>query len=323
MKKLLLVVLAWVIAGTAMAWEPVGTVRVIVGYGPGSLSEHVARQIILAIEKNNPKVSFVIENYPGNNGMTAMNYFAEQTPNGYALLSAAQEATFIAAPNAPNNRIKVDPMNYTMVSAIATQPTLFVVPANSKLNTVPELVAHLKNSNNKFNIGLSGSTKLLIYGYLVDSLKLSPDQVQMISYRSPADVAMGVARGELDMALLEYGVVGAMIGSRVKIIGYTGNKKIPSFENISLVKDSIPGLTMGVTYSLFLPPGTPVEIANWYATQIHLALKTPDLKKFMESSPGMTVSAESQGPENYLNSTMAMKKSWDHVAKKVLQEVKE
>ena len=152
MKKLLLVVLAWVIAGTAMAWEPVGTVRVIVGYGPGSLSEHVARQIILAIEKNNPKVSFAIENYPGNNGMTAMNYFAEQTPNGYALLSAAQEATFVAAPNAPSNRIKVDPMNYTMVSAIATQPTLFVVPANSKLNTMPELVAHLKNSNNKFNL---------------------------------------------------------------------------------------------------------------------------------------------------------------------------
>ena len=323
MKKLLLVVLAWVIAGTAMAWEPVGTVRVIVGYGPGSLSEHVARQIILAIEKNNPKVSFAIENYPGNNGMTAMNYFAEQTPNGYALLSAAQEATFVAAPNAPSNRIKVDPMNYTMVSAIATQPTLFVVPANSKLNTMPELVAHLKNSNNKFNIGLSGSTKLLIYGYLVDSLKLSPDQVQMISYRSPADVAMGVARGELDMALLEYGVVGAMIGSRVKIIGYTGNKKIPSFENISLVKDSIPGLTMGITYSLFLPPGTPVEIANWYARQIQLALKTPDLKKFIESSPGMTVSVEAQDPENYLNSTMAMKKSWDRIAKKVLQEAKE
>ena len=323
MKKLLLTFLVCVVAGAAMAWEPVGPVRVIVGYGPGSLSEHVARQVILAIEKNNPKVSFVIENYPGNNGMTAMNYFAEQLPNGYALLSAGQEATFIAAPNVPNNRIKVDPMNYTMVSTITTQPTLFVVPFNSKLNSMPELVAYLKNPNNKFNIGFSGSTKLLIYGYLLDNLKLPADRVQMISYRSPADAALAVARGELDLALIEYGVASPLLGTRAKIIGYAGNKKIPGFDNISVVKDSIPGLVMGVTYSLFLPPNTPAEIANWYAAQIQLALKSTDFKKFMESSPGMTVSAESLGPENYYYSTLTMKKSWDHVAKKVLQEVKE
>jgi tripartite-type tricarboxylate transporter receptor subunit TctC len=318
LKYVVAAVLAVVFASSALAWEPPSVVKVVVGQSPGGGNEYAMRGVAPVIEKENPKVSFIIDHKPGLDNVVAMNHFAQQKPNGHTLLVVNQETGFIAAPIAYKNQLQLDPMNYTFVTTIAKAPLAFIVPIDSPFKTVPQLLAHLKNNQTKFNIGLSGSVNLLTYSYFTNKLQLSTDRIQSIRYQSPTAASIAVASKELDMAIVPISVPRPMVGSKLRILAHTGSRPIPGIEDVALMKDYVDGLEINASWSVFLPPGTPANIVKWYADQFQKALASEQTKEYF-SAGWATIDTTALGPQGLTASISKLKKTWLETARQVLK----
>jgi tripartite-type tricarboxylate transporter receptor subunit TctC len=306
------------VVNLAFAWQPTGPIKVIVGQAPGGGNELAMRGVGAIIEKTQP-VNFLIENHPGLDNVVAMNHFAGQKPDGQTLLVTAIETSFVAAPVAYRSNIKVDPNEYVPVTMLAQAPMAFVVPINSPIKNIPDLLAHLKNKPQKFNVGLSGSTNLLAYQYFVTKLKLDPVAVQPIRYNSPSAAVLGVANSDLDMAIVSISSTKALAGTKVRLLAHTGELPIADLPDVPLMKNYVPGLIIHASWAVFLPPKTPPAVAEWYAVQFKQALNTTQARAYFYTN-WATINPKAMGPAGLSNNITTLRQQWNKSAEAVLRD---
>lgn len=319
-KILFCILLAFVtFINSAFAWSPPSIIKVVVGQSPGGGNEFAFRGINTLLENNNPGVNFIIEHHPGLDNVVAMNYFADQKPDGRTMMVVVQATGFVAAPVAYKSKLRVDPMSYTFVSALAQSPMALIVPSGSEIKTVPQLIARLKDTRAQYNIGISGSINLLTYSYLVDRLAVDTARVKSINFNSPTEASVAVAGGHIDMAIVPLSVPKPLIdGGKVRLLAHTGSTAITGV-SAALMKDHVPGLAIDATWSAFLPPNTPADIVEWYRMALTKALSAPEAQRYYESS-WATINKSAQGPDGLARSINALRTTWLPVANKVMSE---
>jgi len=316
-----MIILFCLLSQKSYAWEPNFTfIKVIVGQSPGGGNEFAFRGIQKQLESNNPNIKFLVEHHPGSDNVVAMNYFANSQPNGESILVVVQASGFVAAPVAYEAELKVNPMTYTFVTPIAKSPMAFIVSADSKFKTVPELISYLKNKNNKFNIGSSGNINLLTYHYFLNKLRVTTEQAQVVQYQSPMEASVAVASKEIDMAIVPLSVPKSLIESgKIRLLAHTGSSKIAGLENIELMKDYVDGLEIEATWSIFLPPNTPKEILDWYVKEFVKSINSLDAKKYYETNWSQP-SYQSLGPAGLEKEIKELRKHWLPIAQTVLKK---
>lgn len=321
MLRIFLIILFCFFFQKSHAWEPnFNFIKVIVGQSPGGGNEFAFRGIQQQLEKRNQRKKFLIEHHPGSDNVVAMNYFAKLKPNGEYVLIVVQASGFVAAPVAYASELLVDPMKYTFVTTIARSPMAFIVSADSKINTVPVLISHLKNKNNKFNIGSSGNINLLTYHYFLKELGVLPEQAQLIQYQSPTEASVAVASREIDMAIVPLAVPKSLISAgKIRLLAHTGSSKINGIENIELIKDHVNGLEIEATWSVFLPPNTPKEIKDWYVKEFSAAINDDDAKKYFETNWSQ-VSSTTIGPSGLHTEIIELRKRWLPIAYSIFKK---
>ena len=309
-------------ATATWAWSPPSTVKVIVGQSPGGGNEFAFRGIQPILEKNAPPVNFVFEHRPGMDNVIAMNHFSSQPADGSAILVVVQATGFVTAPVAYKSFLKTDPMSYSFVTTLARAPMAFVVRDTSEFKTVPQLLAHLKKSGAKFNIGISGGINLLAYSYLVDQLGVSQDAVQKINFKSPTEASVAVAGGQVDMAIVPMSVPKPLIDAgKVRILAHTGSAPVPGLESVALMRDHMPKFVLESAWSVFLPPGTPKHITDWYVRMTLQALRDPAARQYYATN-WATIDSATLGPDGLANSISALRGNWLPIAQRVLKEEK-
>jgi tripartite-type tricarboxylate transporter receptor subunit TctC len=309
------------IATATWAWTPPSTVKVIVGQSPGGGNEFAFRGIQPILEKST-SVNFLFDHKPGSDNVVAMNHFATQPADGTNILVVVQATGFVTAPVAYKSMLKIDPMSYSFVSTLARAPMAFVVRDNSGFKTVPQLLFHLRKSGTKFNIGISGGINLLAYNYFVDQLGVSQDMVQKINFKSPTEATVAVAGGQVDMAIVPMSVPKPLIDAgKVRILAHTGSSPVVGQESVALMRDHMPKFVLESAWSVFLPPGTPKHITDWYVKMILQALKDPAARQYYTTN-WATVDPATLGPDGLTNSISALKNTWLPIAQRVLKEEK-
>lgn len=319
MFKILLSCLIAIISSSVLAWQPSGPIRVIVGQGPGGGHEMAMRGVVPVLEKNNPGVTFVFENRPGMDSVIAMNYFAEQKPDGQTIFVTAPETSIINAPITYKSQLRTDPNKYVPVTMLGQGPLAFIVPIDSPINTVAELIKYLKSNPNKFNVGLSGGTNLLVYSYFVKKLKLENKKIQVVNYNSPTAAAVNVASKDLDMAVVNLGSVKSLVGTKIKILAHTANAPVQGLEEVPLMKQYVPRLVCNISWSVFLPPNTPSDVQAWYEEKLKQSLGSAEVKGYFYNnwSHPNTSATGSRALTNYIRE---LKTQWLPLANQVLIE---
>jgi tripartite-type tricarboxylate transporter receptor subunit TctC len=317
-KSFLMLVLGLLMLNVCSAWQPPSVVRVIVGQGPGGGNEWAFRTISTVLERNNPGTKFIFDHKPGLDSVVAMNHFAEQKPDGSSIIVIVQATGFVAAPIAHRSQLQADPMRFGFVSTLAKSPLALVVPSNSKLQTVPDLIAYLKNEKNTVNIGISGGINLLAYHYLLEKLTVSPQRVQAIRFNSPTENSVAAASGTVDISIVPMSVPKTLIDAgRVRLLAHTGFGPIAGAESVPLVKDHVLGLSIDNAWSVFLPPGTPGEIVKWYSETIVQALQDSEVKRTYENNWAV-IDRSTLGTAGLANSIESLRKNWLPTAVRVL-----
>src|SRR6185295_12671424 len=151
MKRLFAALFATLLAGPAGAADPV---KVIVPFAAGGPVDALAR--ILAAELS-PRLQsdVVVENLGGAGGLLAVERAANAPADGRTVLFASVGAFVIT------NALKPKPgyeqlKTFAPIARVGAAPTLFIVKADSPIQSLPDLIAKAK-AGEKLSYGSAGN----------------------------------------------------------------------------------------------------------------------------------------------------------------------
>ena len=174
---------------------PNQSIRMVVPYPPGGPTDITARVVAAEMSKTIGQ-SVVIDNRPGASGMIGSEMVTKAAPDGYTLLANA--SIHVINPSVyPDMRFDAI-KDFTPITLLAQVPLVLVVPANSPIKSVKDLVEFAKANPGKVNFGSAGSASA--QHLAGESFKIAAGiQMQHIPYKGSAPALTDLAGGQLQL----------------------------------------------------------------------------------------------------------------------------
>jgi tripartite-type tricarboxylate transporter receptor subunit TctC len=276
----------------ARADYPERQITMIVCFPAGGGTDIAARLINTQLGEALGK-PVIIENRGGAGGNIGITAAARAAGDGYTLLVCS--SAYVVNPSL-YAQATYDPFkDFLPVMVIGASPNALVVPAQSEIKTLPELIAKAKANPGKLNWTSPGAgTTPYLAG---EVLKLrSGISMQHIPFAGAGPATTAVLAGQVDMYTANIGSLMALIDAgKVRPIAVTSKQRwadlpnVPSFEELG-VKDAESDTFQGI----YTPAGTPQPVIDRLVKELTAILARPDVKeKFVKA--GLPVVAE--GPE--------------------------
>jgi tripartite-type tricarboxylate transporter receptor subunit TctC len=232
----------------------------------------------------------IVENRGGAGGSIGTAAVARAAPDGYTLLACS--SAFVVNPSLYSNAA-YDPLkDFEPVMAIGASPNVFVLPPQSELKTMPELIAKAKASPGKLNWTSPGAGTTPHLAGEVLQLRTGTNMLH-IPFTGAGPATTAVLGGQVDMYTANLGSVSALIdGGKVRPIAMTSAARWPELPDVPTlgelgIKDAVSDTFQGV----FAPAGTPKLIVERLAKELTAILARPDIReKFAKA--GLPVVAE-------------------------------
>lgn len=281
----LLIASAFILPTLSHAWEPTKTVNVTVGFGPGSGNEVSFRGVSSIIERSNPKIKFNIENRPGADGVVAMNEFISKPSDGHSVYIPSHQGIWVTADVFQKDvkKFTLDDFEYTV--SIAKSPLAIIAPANSPVNTVPELLDLIKNTKKPVTFAAGSGAHKLAFVYMMNKTGANQDLVKTANYKGPLQAGQDVAGGFVEFGIIPTAIANTLVQTgKVKFIALCSEQKLRKLPNVPLMHDYVPGMNVYAGWGIILPKGTPKVIVEWYTTEFAKAIRSPEAQKFFDDN---------------------------------------
>jgi tripartite-type tricarboxylate transporter receptor subunit TctC len=276
----------------ARADYPERQITMIVCFPAGGGTDIAARLINTQLGEALGK-PVIIENRGGAGGNIGITAAARAGGDGYTLLVCS--SAYVVNPSL-YAQATYDPFkDFLPVMVIGASPNALVVPAQSEIKTLPELIAKAKANPGKLNWTSPGAgTTPYLAG---EVLKLRTGiSMQHIPFAGAGPATTAVLAGQVDMYTANIGSLMALIDAgKVRPIAVTSKQRwadlpdVPSFEELG-VKDAESDTFQGI----YAPAGTPRPVIDRLVKELTAILGRPDVKeKFVKA--GLPVVAE--GPD--------------------------
>jgi len=237
----------------------------------------------------------IIENRGGAGGSIGTGVVARAPADGYTLLACS--SAFVVNPSLYAN-VPYDPFkDFVPIMVIGASPNVFVVPAQSKIQTMRELIAQAKANPGKMNWTSPGvGTTPQLAGELL-KIKAGIDMVH-IPYAGAGPANTAVLAGLVDMYTANYGsLTGLLSGGKVRPIAVTSKKRWPDLPDTPTLDElGIKDAESDTFQALFAPAGTPKPVIDRLAKEIGKILADPEIQE-KYAKLGLPVLAE--GPDAF------------------------
>jgi tripartite-type tricarboxylate transporter receptor subunit TctC len=263
--------------GYAQSAWPNRPLRIIVPFGPGGASDILARLLAKELtEKLGQPV--IVENKPGAGGTIGADLVAKSPPDGYTLLLADSSVVMTFPSLYPN--LPYAAKDLLPVANIATFGLILIAPANSKYNSLAEIVAADKATPGKLNMASpgSGSSNHLT---LEKFNAAAGTKIVHIPYKGTGPALNDLVGGQVDLTLASGAASKPLIdGGKVKAIAVTSIKRNALLPTVPTFAESgYPGFESIAGQGLFVAAGTPREIVTRLNTEVNAIIGTPALQE--------------------------------------------
>jgi tripartite-type tricarboxylate transporter receptor subunit TctC len=276
----------------ARAEYPERQITVIACFPAGGGTDIAARLINVPLGEALGK-PVIVENRGGAGGNIGIAAAARAGGDGYTLLVCS--SAYVVNPSLYAQATYDPYKDFVPVMVIGASPNVFVVPAQSDIKTMPELIARAKASPGKLNWTSPGAgTTPYLAG---EVLKLRTGiNILHIPFTGAGPATTAVLAGQVDLYTANIGSVAALIDAgKVRPIAVTSRERwpdlptVPSLEELG-IKDAVSDTFQGI----YAPAGTPQPVIDRLAKELTSILNRPDIReKFVKA--GLPVVAE--GPE--------------------------
>ena len=289
MKRMLQVLIAaalvaWlaILPGTASAQQyPASTIRIVIGFGPGSTVDIVARLIGRHIEQKLGQ-PVVVESRPGNGSMIAAQAVSRAPKDGYTLFISTVANTLNPARTKSNFNLGKD---LQPVALLAVVPNLMVAHPSVPASNVKELMALAKAKPETLTFGTSGAGTA---SHLAVELfnKSAGTKIVAVHYQGGSNqVLTDLLTGRITMAFnVAVTLAPHVKRGALKAIAVAQPNRAGILPDVpTLAESGMPGVDAGIWVGLMAPPGTPPEIVNKLSGAANEALKTEAVKKVLDT----------------------------------------
>lgn len=290
---------------------PNQAIRMVVPYPPGGPTDITARVVAAEMSKTIGQ-SVVIDNRPGASGMIGSEMVTKATPDGYTLLANA--SIHVINPSVyPDMRFDAI-KDFTPITQLAQVPLVLVVPANSPIKSVKDLVEYAKANPGKVNFGSAGSASA--QHLAGESFKIAAGiQMQHIPYKGSAPALTDLAGGQLQLMFDSMPSATPMINSgKLRAIAVTTTVRAKARPDLPTIAESgFPGFDISTWYAYWAPKGTPVDIIEKLAASAAQALKNPEVIAKYEAMGAEPVGST---PAQFAAYVESEAKKWNDIVKK-------
>lgn len=269
-------VLASAVAAAQEAY-PNKPVHLVVPFTPGGVTDLLARAIgeKLTTRLRQP---VLVENRSGGGTVIASDYVAKAPADGYTIMLAASSLS-----TAPLIYPKVgyDPVkSFAAITLVAAVPHVLVVPANSPIKSVKELIAYAKDHPGKLSYGSVGTgTSNHLEGELLKNM--ANIFMVHIPYRGSAPALTDVMAGQVDVMFDPIASTGPFIkAGKLRALAISTSKRSPAMPDLPTVAESgLPGYEAVPWLGLVAPVGTPSAIVDRLNKEVTAIMEEPEMKE--------------------------------------------
>ena len=288
---------------------PIKSIKIIVPFAAGGPADIVTRQVAASMSTVLGQ-AMVVENVTGAAGIVGTKMGAAAAPDGYTLLlggTGTHTTNEFLYPSLPYDSDK----DFTPIVLMYKAINVFVVPANSPIQTLADLIKQAKQQPGILNYGLGaiGSSSHLSF----EKFKKDADiQIVAIPYKGMLPAYTDLMGGRIQVMPNDISNATEQIASgKLRALAVTSAQRFPYLPDIPTVAEQgFPGFE-GVGWGgLFAPANTPTNIVTKIAAAAAQAYKTEELKQAMRARKVELIEST---PELFASFIVQERKKWAKV----------
>ncbi|MBV8503368.1 MAG: tripartite tricarboxylate transporter substrate binding protein [Paucibacter sp.] len=257
------------LSAEAMATFPDKPVTLLVPFPAGGASDMIARTIGARLQEQ-WKQTVLVDNKPGATGTIAAAQFKRAAPDGYTILVSSL-GPFVIAPHLYKSQSYDALKDLDLIMVAVQSPNVLVVPANSKLKSLADVLAELKTHPDTLSFSSSGNGSS---DHLTAELfwQQTGTSGLHVPYKGGAPAVQDLIGGQVAASFQNVNSVFTQIQSgKLRALAVTGSKRSLVLPQVATLSElGVKGVDVYSWQGVAVPAG----MAPALKAQIHAALVT-------------------------------------------------
>ena len=295
---------SWSAANEWPAGEPV---RIITPFPPGGATDALSRPISARLREV-WKTDVPVVPRPGNNNIVAIDEVAKSAPDGrtLGLITSTLSTLPFLMPKLP-----FDPLaDLAPVSLIARTASIVVVPAQSPIATVTDLIKAAKAADGKMRYVSSG---LGTSFHLVAELFSRAADVRLthVQKGSAIETINALTAGEADVVFANAAAaLPAVRNGHAKAVAVTASTRARYLPDVPAVAETLPGFEGSAWFGFFVTAKTPPDLLGQLRRDVGEAIRHPEVVNSIRNAGAEPVGSTADELAGMLRADLAR---WERV----------
>jgi tripartite-type tricarboxylate transporter receptor subunit TctC len=241
------------------------------GSGPDILNRLIAEKLTRALGQ-----TVFVENRPGAANVVATQAAARAPADGNTLFFGPSLA--LAVNPHTFKRLPCDPAkDFIHISMIGKTAFFLLAHPSVSVQSLPDVVALEKGKPGNLSIVVDGprNSSGLLATWLNQRASIG---LQLISYTNNPQGVQDAIAGRVPLAMLAGLVARSLIQEgRLRPLAVSSSQRLPGFESVPTMAESMPGIEFIGWFVLSAPAGTPSEVVNKINREMEVIMRDSDL----------------------------------------------
>jgi tripartite-type tricarboxylate transporter receptor subunit TctC len=260
-------------------------IRLIVPFPPGGGTDIFSRTVAEKLTQNQKWV-VTVENRPGAGGNIGIDAVAKAAPDGYTI--GMGQTSDLAINPTLYGKLPYDPLkDLAPIVLVADAPLVLVVPANSPLKSVADLVAAARKKPGEVTFASPGNgTVAHLTGELLQSA--AGIKLEHIPYKGSAQAITDLIGGRVQTFMASVPTALSQIkGGALRALAVTSAKRVGSLPDVPTIAEAgYKGFDANTWFGLVAPARTPPAVVAKINAEVVKILSAPDVREKFAAEGG-------------------------------------
>ena len=249
-------------------------VRLVVPGGSGTSADVTARIVAQQLSERWGQ-QVIVENRPGAGGVVGALQIAQSPPDGYSLLFA-QGAPLSLSPHAFKSIPYDVERDFEPVIFAGYSPLVLASSPKLPVSNVAELIALAKQKPGKLSFATASARSIPHLAGEYFKYAAGVDMVNVPYNGYPRAIADTIS-GTVDVIFGGSQIIPQRDNGNLRMLGVTSDKRIPGFEDIPAIGETVPGYAIAGWLGVLAPKGTPGPVIAKINADMRQVFEMPDV----------------------------------------------
>ena len=270
-------------AGTALSpWaRAAGNLKMMIPANPGGGWDTTGRALGKALQESGAASTVSYDNKGGAAGALGLAQFVNGSkgdPNALMVMGAVMVGGIISG-KPPVNLSQATPL-----ARLTSEYNVFVLPANSPLKSMKDVVEQLKKDPGsvKWGGGSRGSTEHIAAAMIAREVGVDPSKINYVAFRGGGEATAAILGGNVTVGGSGYSEFAEYISSgKMRALAVTSATRFPTLPEVPPIGEAVgmPELEAVSWHVIFARHDTPRDIVNRLHDEMKSIMAAPDMQE--------------------------------------------